>query len=701
MIQEKLVENDVSRRGFLRLVGGVGTSFVLGSFTTVACARGNVAEVATADPGEKKEDKATAFVPNGYLKIEQDGTVTVTVFKSEMGQGVRTSLALLVAEDLDADWQKVAVVQAPGGGEPVGGQGTGGSSSVRTTYKQMREVGASARMMLVAAAAKQWGVEASACKTDAGKVIGPNGKTLTYGELAAPAMLIAIPDAGSVALKPKDEFKILGKGKSRLDNPNIVTGKAMYGLDIKVPGMKYAVIARPPNFGAKVASFDESAAKVVPGVKQVFQMGSGVAVIADNTWASIKGREALKIKWTDGPHMDVSSDSIHKALLAELVDHKPMPEGAKVVEATFDLPFIAHATMEPMNAVADVQADKCEIWAGCQTPDSGRDQVAQKVNLPRDSVKVNVCLLGGGFGRRLFTEYMVEAAEISQKAKCPIKLLWTREDDMKNDHYRSMSHSSFKGAVDASGNPVGWSHQCIRAEGGNGKFGRAGIPYKIDGASMLVGGVSTPVSTGPWRSVEHTQFDVVNECFIDELAHAAGQDPFEFRKKNMGDKRLLLVLETVAKNSGWGTPMPKGYGRGIACFAGYGTYAAHVVEVKVTGDTIKVTRVVAAIDPGIAVNPKGIESQMQSGCSDALSLGLRAAITVDNGAIVQNSWDDYNWLTLDAMPKFELTIIEGSDDPGGMGEPAFPSVQPALANAIFAATGKRVRKFPIQVSELV
>lgn len=698
-----MIKEDYSRRNFLKLVGGVGTSFALGSFTTIACANATASGKESATIDDKGKNTAV-FTPNAFVKIDPDGTITVTISRSDMGQGVRTSLAMLVAEELDADWHKVHVQQAFGDSSTFGGQGTGGSSSIRSMHGQLRQVGAGARMMLVAAAAKGWNVDPGTCKTENGRVIHPaTGKSVSYGDLTSVASGVEVPASGSIKLKDPAEFKILGKATTRVDNPAVVTGKAMYGIDVKVPGMKYAVIARKPAFGALVKSFDDAAAKAVPGVVSIVQVGNGVAVVADNTWAALKGREALKVEWDMGPNTSVSSDTIRNGLKAAVIAHPDVPAGSKVVEASYEFPYLAHATMEPMNAVADVRGDKCTVWAGSQTPDSARGQVAGQLKAPLENVTINVMLLGGGFGRRLANDYITEAVEISSLVKQPVKLVWSREDDMKHDNYRPMTQHSLRGAVDGNGVPVAWSHQIVQAGGraGGNKFGGAHINYDIPGAGMLRSGAPAPVPVGAWRSVEHTQIDVADECFYDELAHAAGKDPFEFRRDHIKSDRLKKVLETAAKNAGWGSAMPKGSGRGIACFDGYGSVVAHVIEVTVDGDKIKVDRVVCAVDCGMAVNPKGVEAQIQGACSDALSMALRAAITIDKGAVVQNSWYDYEWMTIDAMPKMEITILQSGGDPGGMGEVGFPSVAPALANAIFAATGKRVRKFPIKVSELV
>jgi len=687
---------DISRRSFIQIVGGVGASLALGSFSTLACAN--------LDSKVKAKGKgAAAFAPNALVKVDPDGTVTVTIIAPDAGQGSRTALAILVAEELDVDWHKIKVTQAPANTALYGRQGIGGSNTIRAMYSELRQVGAATRMMLVAAAAKTWNVDATALKTSKGHVLSADGKkSISYGELTAVASTMPLP-TGNVELKNAGDFKLIGKGATRVDNADVATGKAMYGLDVKVPGMVYAVIARPPAFGATVKSFDDTAAKKIPGVLEVVQVPSGIAVVGKNTWAALSGRDALKVDWDLGANADLTSAKITEKLVGALKPHLEMPAGAKVVEATMDFPFLAHATMEPLNAVADVKDDHCTIWAGTQQPTGAQQNAARTLKIPVEQVTLNVMLLGGGFGRRLFDDYIQDAVNVSKAIKKPVKVMWTREDDMKHDNYRPACHSSFKGAVDGEGNPVGWSVQAIQVGGGrsSGSFGGPGINYKIPNAGMLQGGARVGVPTGPWRSVENTLFNVAHECFLDELAHAAGQDPFEFRHKLLTDDRLRHVLEVAAEKSGWKTPLPAGHGRGIACFSGYGSYAAHVIELSVENNKIKLHKATCVVDCGVAVNPKGVEAQMQGACTDGLSTALRAAITIDKGGVVENSWPDFGWMTLNAMPKIDVTIIQGSDHPGGMGEVGYPSVAPAVANALFAATGKRVRKFPIKLQELV
>jgi isoquinoline 1-oxidoreductase beta subunit len=671
---------------------GVGTAgLVIGCFPRSASAR--------------RSGEPTIFEPSAYLKIESDGSVTVTVSKSDMGQGVRTTFAMLVAEELDADWTKVRVEQAPANPGMYGGQGTGGSGSIRSMHARLRQTGAAARSMLVTAAAQKWGVDASTCSAEDGKVLHrPTGRSATYGELAPSAAQLPVP-TGILPLKPRSEFKILGKRTARVDNKDVVTGKAVFGMDATLEGAAVAVIARRPAFGASLASVDDAAARAVPGVLDVVRVNSGVAVLATNTWAALEGREALKLSWNPGPNSELDSAKLEALMRSSLIPHQGMPDGARTVDATFTFPFLAHATMEPMNAIADVREGRCTIWAPTQTPDSAQQQVARSLGIAPENVTINVTLLGGGFGRRLSGDYIMEAVNVSSVAKRAIRLVWTRDDDMRNDNYRPMSVHLLRGAIDAQGAPVGWSHVVAtaggRGRGGGGQFGNPGIPYAIPGAGMAQIGVPTPIPVGAWRSVEHTQLDVANECFVDELAALAGQDPFEFRRKLIRNERQKRVLETAAEKAGWGKPMPKGWGRGIACFGGYGSYAAHVVELEVKGDRIRVHKVFCAVDCGIALNPSGVEAQMQGACVDGLSTALKAEITIQGGGVKQSTFADYEWLRMNEMPKIDVTIIDGGGDPGGMGEVGYPSTPAAVANAVAAATGKRVRRFPIRLSEVV
>ena len=681
----------VDRRTFLQLVGGTSAALTLGSFVAPTDAQ---PAAATPPP----------FSPNAFVQIDPDGTVTLTIARGEMGQGVRTSFAMLIAEELDADWSTVKVAFATAD-RKFGNQMTVGSGSIRQNARTLRNLGAAARQMLVAAAAKQWDVAATTLKTEAGKVIDPaSKKTHGYGELVALAATMPVPGNNGLKLKAPADFKIIGKPTNRVDNPMVVVGATKYSIDAKVDGMLYAVIARTNVFGATIKEVVDTAARAVPDVVDVVRVSSGVAVVAKNTWGAMKGAEALKIIYTPGPNTEMSSATIRAKLIAALPKHPAMPADSKVLEATFDFPYLSHSPMEPLNATADVRADGTTIWVGSQAADGARGAVAQQ--LQRLGLSQNVTLhnmlMGGGFGRRSSNDFVTEAVEISAAVKKPVKLLWTREDDTRHDQFRATNYHTIRGAV-ANGAPVGWSHLISVANWGRGGGapGNAAIPYNIPGATQMQMSVQGPIPTSYWRSVDETHLCTVNECFIDELATAAGKDPFDFRRALMRDQRLLKCLETAAKAGDWGKPLGAGSGRGIACESDVGSFAAHVVELTVRRNKIQLDRVTCVVDCGLVINPKTVEAQMQGACVDALATALRAEITVDKGAIVQSNFRDYEWARMNDMPEVQVIIIDSTAESGGVGEVGYPSVMPAFANALFVATGKRVRKFPIRIEELV
>ncbi|MCH7905310.1 MAG: xanthine dehydrogenase family protein molybdopterin-binding subunit [Armatimonadetes bacterium] len=684
----------LSRRTFLQVVGVGGAGLALGCYTGPALAAGSDAE---------------SLIANAFVMVDPDGKVTITVARSEMGQGVRTSMAMIVAEQMDADWKHVVVVQAPGDGAKYGSQRTWGSQSTLSQYDRLSDMGAAARVMLTAAAAKKWDVEPATCRTDACIVYhDASGRSATYGELTEDAAKMPIPEEPK--LKDKSEFKIIGQPLLRVDNQDVVTGKAIYTQDVQIPGAVHAVIERCPAFGGKLISFDDSAARKVDGVLDVIEVSNGVAVIAEHTWAAFQGRDALDIEWDLGPNATLDSAEINRRLRAEVKEHPSVPAGSKLVDATYDFPYLAHFTMEPQNAIAIVKAGSCEIWAPSQAPDMLQQNVSRSLDLPIEAVTIHVPLLGGGYGRRGRGDFAMEAVEVSKKIAKPVKLQWSREDDTRHDYYRPQSHHSLRGAVSA-GRPVAWNHQMIKAGGRGGRGGAAPIPYAIEGASMVTGSAASSVPTGAWRAVDHGMIGPAVECFIDEMAVAAGKDPYEFRRDNLRemfnrdgtkDERMLNILNLVAEKSDWGKSMGENRGQGIACFDGYGCRIAHVVEVTINEyDEIKVDRVTIAIDPGLAINPKGVEAQLEGCCIDAISATLLAKITIRDGGVVEADPNDYLWARMYDSPKIEVHMINDTARPGGMGETGFPSMPAAIANAVFAATGKRVRKFPIVLDELV
>lgn len=684
-------ESELSRRSFLRLVGAGGTFLMLG-WVQEAC--GYAAQPAAGS--------GAGLAPNAFVKVDGKGLVTVTIPKSDMGQGIRTTLAMVVAEELDADWTKVRVVQAPGDASRYGSQMTGGSTSVRTRYAGFRQAGATARAMLLAAAAKKWGVDAGTLRTEPGVVVNPaGGAKLTYGQLAGGASTLAVPE--SVPLKDRSEFRIMGKGTRRLDTPDIVAGKPVYAQDKQPPGAAYAVLARRPAYGATLKSVNDAAARKTPGVLDVFRMDNAVAVIATNTWAAMQGRDALELEWDPGPNARLNTEELGRRMRAALAEFPSQaPAGATRVTATYAFPYLAHATMEPQNAVADVREDRVEIWVPTQGADGAQAAAARSLGVPLESVILNTTLLGGGFGRRLSQEFVVEAVTLSRLAKRPIKLVWSRDDDMRNDNFRPMAYHAFEGYVGADGSVQSWRQQIVEAGGQRAAtFGAGRLPYDIPEVQVAQGGAASPVRTGAWRSVDHTHTIPAMECFLDELASAAKKDPYRLRMSLLRNARVKKLLEVVATRSGWGKPLPKGEGMGIACFSGYGSHIAHVIHVAVKGEAIQIKKVWTAVDVGLAINPLGIEAQVEGACCDAIATALHAAITVDRGGIAESNYSDYEWMRFEETPEFDTHIEVTDNDPGGMGEVGYPAVMPAIANALFAATGKRVRKWPVRVSELV
>jgi isoquinoline 1-oxidoreductase beta subunit len=677
----------LTRRSFLAVIGVGGASFALGNFDGLAT-----------------ENKGASLEPNAFVRLDPDGTVTIWASKSEMGQGIKTGLAMILAEQMDCDWTKVKALQADGNGAKYGRQGTGGSGSTRSMMQQLSQMGASARSMLLEAAAAKWGVDKATCRTDNGVVYhDATKKSITYGELASAASELAVPE-GNVPLKARSEFRIVGKPTHRVDNREVVTGKALFAQDVQIEGAAYGVISRRPAFGASLRSFDDADARKVPGVIDVFRVSSGVAVIADNTWAALKGREALKVQWDIGPNASINTAELRKRMIECVGEHPAAPGGAKVIEAVYDFPYLAHYTMEPMNAVADVKPDRCTVWAPSQSPDGVQTQVARMLSLDAGAVTVHVPLLGGGFGRRGAGDFVADAVEASRQAKRPVKLLWTREDDMRNDGYRPMSLHAMRGAVDSSGKPVMFNHQFIKAQGGStrsaGNPSNARLLYQIPNCTQMSGAAASPIPTGAWRSVDHSQVNVAIECFIDELAQAAGKDPLQFRRENTSDRRMLRMLDLAEEKSGWKNPLPPDISRGVACFDGYGGKTVHVVELSTDGGGVKLHRVVCCLDPGYCINPKSVEAQMQGACVDGLSTALYAEITIEGGAVVQSNPLNYGWVRMHQAPKIEVHIVEGDPQPAGMGETGYPGVPAAVANAVAAATGRRVRKFPIKLAEL-
>ncbi len=716
-----MTTSGLSRRDFVRAGMAAGAGLTLAIYLP-GCSR----------PGTPAQDDTPPFQPNAWLRIGTDGIVTIVVDRSEMGQGVHTALPQMLADELDADWATLRVVSAPAGKEYVnpafGIQGTGGSTSVSAAMQPLREAGARARAMLVAAAAARWGVEPAACRTEAGAVLETNGKRrLTYGALATDAAALPVPE--TVTLKTPDEFKFIGRPMPRLDLQDKVTGAAGFGIDAAAPGMLVAVVARCPTFGGTPNGHDEAAALAVPGVRHVVAIDSGIAVIADGYWAARKGREALKTTWSPGAMAGVSSESIRarflslasgKAISARN-DGNPdqaLRRASTRIDAEYEVPYLAHATMEPMNCSAWVQADRCTVWAPTQfqfAPGSGVQGVAASITgLPQEAIEVHTTYLGGGFGRRFELDFVVEAVQLSKAAGAPVKVIWSREDDMAHDFYRPAAYNRLAGGLDAAGTPVAWTHRVVgpsimtRFESmfgplpngldGTSVEGSANLPYAIPNLRCDWVRADVGVPVGFWRSVGNSQNGFIAEGFMDELAHAAGKDPFAFRRDLLGSApRHRGVLELAAEKAGWGTPLPAGRARGIAVVESFGSYVAEVAEVSVTDGKVRVHRVVCAVDCGIHVNPDIIAAQMESSVVFGLTAALYGEVTIENGAARQSNFHDYPMLRIDEMPQVEVHIVPSTEKPGGVGEPGTPPIAPAVVNAIFAATGQRIRRLPIRL----
>jgi isoquinoline 1-oxidoreductase beta subunit len=680
--------------------------------------------------GRAANAAVSTFQPNAFLRITPDNRVTVICGASEMGQGVLTSIPMLLAEELDADWKLVSVEQAPVdqayANPAFGMQATGGSATIRGNWQPMREAGAAARQMLLAAAAAQWHVDVAQLSTDKSVVSGPGGKKSTYGALAAAAATQPVP--AKPALKDPKTFKIMGKPTRRLDTPGKTNGKALYGIDAKVPGMLVAVMARAPAGGAKPKAVDDTQAKAVKGVRQVLTIPSGVAVLADGYWAAKKGRDALVIDWDLGAAATLNSAGISEMLDegAREGDAIARDEGntkdgfanaEKTLDARYEAPYLAHACMEPLNCTAWVKGDEVEIWAGTQSQGPVQGILGQVAAVTPAKVKINTMMLGGGFGRRFAPDFAIDATLLSKLSGKPVKLIYAREDDMAAGFYRPASVARFEGALDAKGQPTvlkaGVGSPSIMAASGfmqipaNGvdTFALEGLadhPYDIPNQRIAYGRKEPGPQVWFWRSVGHSQNAFFIEGFIDELAAAAQQDPYAYRRALLGKSpRHKAVLELAAQKAGWGSKLPAGVGRGIAVAESFGSYVAEVVEASVAADgTPTVHRVVAAVDCGMTVNPQTIQRQIEGAIVYGLSAALYGRISFKDGRVEQGNFHNYPVLRMSAMPKVEVHILASSEAPGGIGEPGTPPVAPALVNAIFAVTGKRLRSLPIDSAAL-
>jgi isoquinoline 1-oxidoreductase subunit beta len=685
-------------------------------------------------PG-KRELLAAEAAPadmNAFIHVSPDNVVTIMVSKSEMGQGVATSLPMLAAEELECDWRKIQFEFAPAARvyfDPAFGmQGTGGSTSIHSSWEPLRKAGASAREMLIAAAAQKWGVDKSECRAENGEVVHMSTKRrATYGSLAEAAA--KLPPPTDVKLKDYAEFKVIGKPMKRLDVPEKVNGRAKFGIDQRRPGMYHAVVLRCPVFGGKAVSFDATKARQVRGVKDVVQISTGVAVVADNTWDAMEGRRALEVKWDLGPTADATTDSIFANFgnsLDTVAGYSAKKVGdaaaalnsaATKIEAEYRAPYEAHATMEPMNCTADIKEGvSAEIWAPTQFQTPSQNAAAKIAGISPDKAIVHTTFLGGGFGRRGWSDFVNEACEVSKAMKAPVQVTWSREDDMQHDYYRPASLVRFSAGLDSDGKPVAfsahiacdsifkWFYGSVQNGFDDSSVeGIADIPYDIPNIAVNYNLVAGPIPQGFWRSVGASQNGFFRECFIDELAAAAKKDPYEFRRDLLkNNARNLGVLNLAAEKGNWGKPMPHGHYRGIAVVEAFNTYVAEVAEISLDKDkNVKVHRVAVAVDLGQPVNPAIIEQQVRGGVVYGLSQALKGEITIDKGRVVQGNFDTFEVLRMNEMPHVEVYITDSHlTPPTGMGEPAVPPITPAVYNAIFAATGKRVRKMPYRPDEL-
>ena len=659
---------------------------------------------------------------NAYVRIGTDDSVTLYIHKAEMGQGTVTSLSMLLAEELECDWKKIRT-EFPGVDPVAFGpmQGVFGSMSVRTSWEPLRKAGATAAEMLVQAAAQKWNVPKSQCRAENNSVVNLTTKErLSYGSLVEAASKLPVPQQG-VALKDPTQFKLVGKSQKRMDTPAKVTGKTTFGIDVKVPGMLYATLQRSPVFGGKVKTFDAAKAKAVPGVKQVVQISNGVAVLADNTWAAMEGRKALVVQWDEGPLATTTSGTIRKVFadMAEKPGAVARKEGdvaaalstaPQKIEAVYEVPYLSHAPMEPLNAVAHVRADGCDVWSGMQIQSIARETAAKAAGLPPEKVQINTVYLGGGFGRRGGADFIAEAVEISKAAGIPVKLQWTRDDDLQHDTYRPASYTKFTSALDANGMPTVWNARVVcpsfaglrNGVDRTGVEGIAEIRYAIPNILVEYHPPDVGIPTSYWRSVGYSHNTFFTESFLDELAVAAKQDPVAFRRKLLAKApRMLGVLELAAEKAGWDKPLPSGRYRGISVVDNLGSFNAQVAEVSLEKGKVRVHRVVCAVDCGYVVNPAIVVQQIESGIVYGLSAALRGEITIDRGRVQQTNFNNYEPLRIDEMPVIETYIVPSTNPPGGIGEASTPAIAPAVTNAIFRATGKRIRKLPIKPEDLV
>ena len=717
----------LNRRSFLKISGLAGGGMLVGLQLL-----SNKTDAAWADP---------EFSPNVFIKILPDNTITIFAKNPEIGQGVKTSLPMIVAEELEVDWKKIVVEQGHLDSR-FGAQFAGGSTAVKTNWAQLREAGATARSMLIEAAARKWNVPLSDCKAENGIVSHTTSdKKLTYGELAGDASQLTPPE--TVTLKPLKNFKLIGSSQKGVDNEKIVKGTPLFGIDASIEGMVYASVQRPPVFGSKVRAVDDADALKIPGVLRTVVLMphenptvqvAGVAVVATSTWAAMKAKKVLKIEWEHPASALESSENIRKQFIENTNTtgqvlrndgdvNRGFAEAEKILDAVYEVPLLSHATMEPMNYTADVKEDSCRLIGPTQVPGSARRLASIITGLHNDEITVEMTRVGGGFGRRLMADYAAEAITISKQIKKPVQVVWTREDDMTNDYYRPAGYHKMKAGLDKSGRIVAWEikHSSTSRNLFRGDVDKAwetelfpdGFPAGfVKNLRMEYTPVKTTVPAGAWRAPGHNATAFVDQCFIDELAHAAGKDPVEFRLEMLGDgdkimpyrdhggptystARLKRVIELAAEKSGWRTHAKEGLFRGFAAHFMFGAYVAEVAEISITNGAPKIERVVAAVDCGIVVNKSGAHAQVEGGIIDALSMCLHQEITIKDGAAEQSNFHTYPLLRMREAPRVDVHFVDSEESPEGLGEISLPALPAAVFNAVFAGTGTRYRKIPL------
>jgi isoquinoline 1-oxidoreductase subunit beta len=709
------VRTEVSRRGFLQASAVTGSGLALG-----VTLPGSIGEALAA---------GTLYTPNAWVHIADDNTITLLSARSEMGQGVYTAMPMLIAEELNVDIRKVKVAIAPPntklyGNALLGGpQLTGGSTSVRDGWEKLRVAGAQVREMLISAAADKWKVDRSTLRAENGMVIGANGKKATYGSLAAAASKLPVPE--KVALKEPGDFAIVGKRTKRLDTPSKVNGTAQFGIDVKLPGMVYASLQQCPVIGGTVKSFDASKAKTMPGVIDVVQIPDGVAVVADTWWRAKQARDTVVVQWDEGAGAALTEKNMLDGIRADAPADKVIPlppagdaeaaikSATKVVKAEYTQPLLSHSPMEPMNFTAHYHDGKVDLIGPTQWQDASHATVAKILEVKPEDVTLTTTFLGGGFGRRIDYDYMIQAAQISKAVNRPVKLLWTREDDMTHDFYRPQSLHQVSAALGADGKPTAMTFRMVSQSVTGRVFGlplevqdplmteAAVAAYEIPATKHEVVKHEAGLRVGYWRSVSHALNAFANETFIDECAAAAGKDPYDYRMSLLASKpRFANVLKIAADKSGWGTPAPAGHFRGIALMEGYDTYMAQVAEVSIKDGVPVVHKVTVAADLGRMVNPDTVEAQIQSSIIFGLSAALYGEITLDKGRVQQTNFHQYKVVRMNEAPQIDITLVASTEKPGGIGEPATALIGPAVGNAVFAATGKRIRKMPMTANNI-